>query len=81
MHACVHEIVKEFGVAANVEHHHHHEKGFSVCEVPARRLKPMRTQAETKPQMMAAQGSTTAQPEVMAAKPPSSPLQTSKTLQ
>jgi hypothetical protein len=24
----VHEIVKEFRVVANVEHHHHHEKGL-----------------------------------------------------
>jgi len=31
MHACMHEIVKEFRVAANVEHHHHHERGLGFA--------------------------------------------------
>jgi hypothetical protein len=41
----------------------------------------MSTHADTNPQMMAAQGSTTEQPAVMAAKPPRRPLQTSSTFQ
>jgi hypothetical protein len=41
----------------------------------------MKTQTEMKSQMMAAQGATIEQLEVMAAKPPNTPLQTSKTLQ
>jgi hypothetical protein len=74
------KIVKEFCVVANVEHHHHHERGLMSAKY-LRDDWSLRTQAETKPQMMVTQGSTTEQPEVMAVKPPSNPLRTSKTLQ
>ncbi|KAF5803692.1 hypothetical protein HanXRQr2_Chr06g0274441 [Helianthus annuus] len=55
--------------------------GSSYLHFSASLLHPVKTQDATKPQMIAAHGSTTAQPEVMAAKPPSNPLQTSITFQ
>ena len=55
--------------------------GSSNFSFSASLLQEMRTTAATNPQIMAAHGSTTEHPLVMAAKPPRRPLQTSVTFQ